>query len=601
MHFRVVKVSGSPGPVPAGSRSHADVQQRIEQHPAANRLHVPSCMQPVFVVAGWGALICCAAAEVRGTSVRSRLKKWISNELLVERSGIRAKAAGRQHERCLASFNSDPRFAKASGQSFFAEGWWLQLQECISLGARYILYSHGLEASQQWTRDISSTGIAGKLLVGYWAVGRQAELLPNTSSLRLMGLCVPSHCSRASELSLGWHVLLLMHGHSSKVSVRAPIRSRVRLRISRSKDAARARQLGSLLERLRNDSRMPAWYLDPAAWPALSASWTSDARKLTQDFFRDLWGAYIYRMHVNQRYRYALCSIPKVGLMQFFLLNHRLDGSNMTYSDIVQTEFRTREVGTRFRVNQLYWKRSEWKLAVFLRDPLERFLSAFMDKCMRFSNLCSETHRQGWETVTSKSPVGEQVRAFRAFASQLPTPGMSVNDHWIPQSLYLNHGCKLTWQRIDFAGLLTSDRSAVNWQIFEMLHAVLGLSFELSEALADAYFPAAGHATKLAAQRTTTYREDDRSMFVQFYDQESARRNGYMRACPYCSIGECKTESFCSVGKAPGLCAYPHVTRVHVAFHAHPPMLRGKGRLTVWNFEETRGELALVQSGTLNG
>ena len=480
------------------------------------------------IVARWGILLCPAVAKLWWTSVAGKLTKFISNELLLERSGARA---GRNDVACLSFFESDPRLLNASGWSLFAEGWQQQLQQCLDLQARYVLYAPGVKASRKWVQDISSTGVAGKWLGGFWGGERHATLLPKLDpGLRLMGVCVPSRCSRRCELSLGWHVLLLKSGNAGALDTRlpAPVRGRVRLRMSRPEDALRAEQLKTLLERLdpgnshfSRNSRMPSWYLDPPAWPARPARGAFAARTATFNFFRDVWSVFTYRMHVNHQYRYGLCSIPKVGLMQFFLMNQHLSGRNLSYEDVLQSEARVLDRSIHGLLSQVYWKSREWKLAVFVRDPLERFLSAFLDKCMRPSGNCPETDRRGWARVTLKSPIDEQVEAFRSFASQpLPTPFMLTDDHWIPQSLYLSWGCNFVWQRINFVGLLTSDRLAVNWQILEMLHTVFGLSLKLAEHLADTYFPPTGHASQMAAQRVTSYHEDSETVFSRFYDQE---------------------------------------------------------------------------------
>ena len=459
--------------------------------------------------------------------LEARLERFILNELRTQRSGTRAKGDRAQDLQCLAVFGSDPRFSTASGQSVLTAGWQEQLRDCSKLRARYVFYSHGLEASQRWARELASTGVSGKWLAGFLGGERQAKVLPSLpSSLRLIGVCVPSRCCRRCEVSLGWHVLLQLHGvfdvlrEPGMASVRAPVRGRVRLRLSQPGEAARGLQLIRLLEE-GLASALPLWYLDPVHWPARPARAAFTARKVIRDFFREMFAVYTYRMHVSHQYRYGFCSVPKAGLMQFFLLNHRLERRNMTYEDVLQTEARVVDRSTQGFLSQLYWKNREWKFAIFVRDPLERFLSAFLDKCMQFSRNCPDTRRVSWELATIDSPQDEQAKAFRAFAMQpLPTPAMLRDDHWIPQSLYLSQGCLFMWQRIDFVGLLSSDRPAVNWQVFEMLHSVFGFSLKLAGDLADTYFPATGHASPTAAQRAKTYGDDAATVFSKFYDQD---------------------------------------------------------------------------------
>ena len=375
--------------------------------------------------------------------------------------------------RCLAVFDADPAYNMASGHSVFRDGWQEQFHQCIGLGARYVLYSHGLEASRRWAQELSSSGIPGSWLAGFLGGGRQAQLVSEgASGLQLMGTCVPSRCAKRSEVSVGWHVLLKKLApdawhDASRASLRPPGRGRIRLRMSRREDAARAHQLILLLESLKGGAPFPSWYLNPSSWQLRPNRAAFVARSATQDYFRREWSVFTYRLHLNHQHRYGLCSIPKVGLLQFFLLNCRLSGQNATYEDVLEPGVLLNR-HLRGLLSQVYWKRREWKLAVFVRDPLERFLSAFVDKCLQLSKNCPEVHRHGWEDVSQKSPLADQIRAFRTFASQaLPTPVMLKEDHWIPQSLYLSHGCSFIWQRLDFVGLLTSDRPAVNWQVFE--------------------------------------------------------------------------------------------------------------------------------------
>ncbi|CAE8718958.1 unnamed protein product [Polarella glacialis] len=157
-------------------------------------------------------------------------------------------------------------------------------------------------------------------------------------------------------------------------------------------------------------------------------------------------------------------------------------------------------------VGNVYLKNPAWKYAVFVRDPVERFLSVFIDKCLnprdKYRNpQCEEVSRIGWEEVSWESRLDDQVRAFEAFVAQgLPTPGMSSNDHWTLQSTYITEGCNFALSRINFMGLLTSDRKAVNLQVREMLHSIFGLSVHRAALFAQEHFPESGHAS-LAAER----------------------------------------------------------------------------------------------------
>eukprot|EP00978_Attheya_sp_CCMP212_P049033 scaffold607408_cov173-Attheya_sp.AAC.1 len=106
-----------------------------------------------------------------------------------------------------------------------------------------------------------------------------------------------------------------------------------------------------------------------------------------------------------------------------------------------------------------YWESakpnmSNVPMAVFTRDPLERFLSAFMNKCLLNSLAVSEKHCQ---------PESENIIEFRkgltdhqhfdSFVSIMP---LSWNVHFAPQAMYCN-GLFRTIDDYDFVGSMDSD------------------------------------------------------------------------------------------------------------------------------------------------
>ena len=105
------------------------------------------------------------------------------------------------------------------------------------------------------------------------------------------------------------------------------------------------------------------------------------------------------------------------------------------------------------------------------------------------------------------------------FASLAPTQKMLRNDHWILQSVYLQEGCGFPIHRLDFVGLLMSDKWQVNLQVRAMLHG-FGLSLESAKNLADEYFPRKGWASDNQKKHSNIHGEGEGHLFRTFYSQK---------------------------------------------------------------------------------
>ena len=151
------------------------------------------------------------------------------------------------------------------------------------------------------------------------------------------------------------------------------------------------------------------------------------------------------------------------------------------------------------------------------------------------SSHCGDDLRLGWQNVSSSSLWREKLRAFRVFVSlPIPTAKMLQNDHWIPQSVYLLHGCQFTWQRLDFVGLMTSDKWQMNLQVRAMLQK-LGLSLDLACQLADQYFPIQGFASKYMERHANIHRNFGGSkgnIFRTFYGGKAGFTNSLIKIGP---------------------------------------------------------------------
>ena len=328
-------------------------------------------------------------------------------------------------------------------------------------------------------------------------------------------MCVPSKCPRKLEKMLGWHLSLKKFGFDGATQQsRSPKRSQVLLRLGSQQELQAAREVRSVLA----TPLYPSWYLQPFNWQARPSRLGFPIPTLTRTFFETRWGMYVVRLQIILRKRVAFCPIPKVGLTQFYMLMNRVGHVNVSYTDFLDS-------GSRFDVRVAgwfaahdYWRDPRWKFVVFVRDPLERFLSAFLDKCLKPSPHCGDDDKVGWQNVSRSSSWAEKLRAFRIFvALPVPTPKMLQNDHWIPQSLYLQHGCGFTWQRLDFVGFMTSDKWRMNVQIRAMLHS-LGLSLHRAGQLADEFFPVQGFASSFLEGHANLHRgEPNGRLLRRFY------------------------------------------------------------------------------------
>ena len=337
-----------------------------------------------------------------------------------------------------------------------------------------------------------------------------------------IGVCVPSLCLRSMERMLGWHVVLKKFGYPQGAhrQSRPPIRSNILLRIPTGRARQHLQAVKDLREGLQavKTRRFPSWYLQPFAMPARTFK-KLRVSKDTQDFFQEEYGAFVIRHQVIARRKVAMCSIPKVGLTQFYMLMQRVGFRNASYDDFNDPNPKKGSLVATWFASHDWWRDPRWKFAVFVRDPLERFLSAFLDKCLKRSTSCGDDHKTGWQNVTLTSSRSEKLRAFGLFVSLAPTQKMLRDDHWILQSVYLQEGCGFPIHRLDFVGLLMSDKWQVNLQVRAMLHG-FGLSLESAKNLADEYFPRKGWADDNQKKHSNIHGGGEGHLFRTFYSQK---------------------------------------------------------------------------------
>ena len=124
------------------------------------------------------------------------------------------------------------------------------------------------------------------------------------------------------------------------------------------------------------------------------------------------------------------CQLPKVGSKQWIMFIHVMNGDPNPHSP----NGRTRKVSWNERGHN-----DAGPKFVVLRDPLERYLSAFLDKCVNPENLYQK-HCEPWENgfnSNSKNKVMAELRGdhrvlFEAFVHASP---LKWNMHFLPQAL----------------------------------------------------------------------------------------------------------------------------------------------------------------------
>lgn len=152
-------------------------------------------------------------------------------------------------------------------------------------------------------------------------------------------------------------------------------------------------------------------------------------------------------------------------------------------------------------------KAKGWKFAYFLRDPLERYLSAFGSKCVPHVdgkvrdgglNCCGEVIKQPDSSEAYAKVFAHRTSRDRADGIPL------FNPHWVPQQQIIHEQCG--WDRFsphnaDYIETLNGD---VNSKVKTMLSHT-GVHVKDFEALVDTYFPIAGPNANKASTTSSDF------------------------------------------------------------------------------------------------
>jgi hypothetical protein len=173
--------------------------------------------------------------------------------------------------------------------------------------------------------------------------------------------------------------------------------------------------------------------------------------------------------------KFAFCWIDKNAGSQFNLMMNRLNKLKKgVWWESDYKELNAHELWKYHRELQVNVSREDgWRFGTFLRDPAERFLSAWLSKC------------QDWEDAgrnclgkrkVPKEPVAEAVAAFEeAVRDYLPAYMRRLssvrfqNAHYDPQWTFCG-GVSLS--SFDFVGHISKDFESVHRQVFQMMRDV---------------------------------------------------------------------------------------------------------------------------------
>eukprot|EP00929_Paragymnodinium_shiwhaense_P051841 TRINITY_DN26024_c0_g1_i1.p1 TRINITY_DN26024_c0_g1~~TRINITY_DN26024_c0_g1_i1.p1 ORF type:complete len:384 (+),score=46.60 TRINITY_DN26024_c0_g1_i1:28-1179(+) len=240
----------------------------------------------------------------------------------------------------------------------------------------------------------------------------------------------------------------------------------------------------------------------------------------------------------------AFCRVAKVANSQFALLFNDLNGFNVTHPQLhccgltkpkgASTICFHDSVAGRYNISVSDFRLQErgWHLAVFVRDPLERFLSAFLSVCGTDGRRCKNNYTReiccmdGGGRLPRTSLNGGQdhdkalqedaVRAFEMLVhagAGMPRPWMQEEVHFKTQLKVIVEDCGFDPMLIKDFWHLNSDRENVNRQVKQMLVTIFGKSVRQSSRYVDKFFPPEGHADVRALRHSTAASERLRTFY----------------------------------------------------------------------------------------
>lgn len=135
-----------------------------------------------------------------------------------------------------------------------------------------------------------------------------------------------------------------------------------------------------------------------------------------------------------------------------------------------------------------------WKFVVFVRDPLERYLSAFLSNCVPKDGYITGPPDEGKScfgpTLSGDVSKEEKIAFFEKRVQRDYANGLPDDDQWQTQYRSLTKNCgldKFEPQQLDFIGVMSGDMDLTHSRVKSMLEATTSLP-NVPE-LVQQYFP----------------------------------------------------------------------------------------------------------------
>jgi len=226
------------------------------------------------------------------------------------------------------------------------------------------------------------------------------------------------------------------------------------------------------------------------------------------------------RLLVVPKLKFAFCYIEKNACTQFNILMNRLNGFNYSGNALfLQSSFSKFKLD-REEIN----KANGWRKAVFLREPSERFLSAWMSKCVAWEEKGHNClgGRRVFDTdadsgVSSfEEMVDRDLPAYVHFRDDLW--GGVYNAHYDSQANFCNG---LDLDEFDYVGNLVGNPDVVHDQVQKMLRDVAMVpENEMESAGVESVFP----RSQVKGHHSAYFGFNDTSeMLSRFYERPRVR------------------------------------------------------------------------------
>lgn len=219
-------------------------------------------------------------------------------------------------------------------------------------------------------------------------------------------------------------------------------------------------------------------------------------------------GSWYQGLYVNPSSKFAFCLIEKNACSAWGTVLNKLQRFNLDagYSENLVRDTFSPDVATAVFTDTAATR------AVFVRDPLERFLSAFLDKCL--SGTCDRGVMDFCGLMRKPEQKGQPI-PFRQAVEWLQTQNVSspdIDGHWRSQS----HHCELHSRLHEYTLLGFMDKKTLAKNAACLLDRA-GLNFlntQSSEASASAFWQVPDAASS-SSGATTEY-------LKSFYSKEAA-------------------------------------------------------------------------------